>query len=205
MLRHPIFWFFSKLSFVLLLAAGFLLLCSLFASFLLPVLSDSKFPQVSRTPLSILSDFNSAVVWTVSILSLIYSPNLFSNLFSRALEIVPSALTTIGITVTFIFCSFFCPLARSKYLFIFSLSFIFTLWSDGTELIIFNPLFFLFFLFLFFKSCNKDRYHCHINVSYPPPPKKKPKTKQTNQKQKQEHKKPKKKKNQKKKKKKKNH
>ena len=44
----------------------------------------------------------------------------------------PSTPITIGITVTFIFHSFFSSLARSGYSSLFSLSFSFTLWSTGT-------------------------------------------------------------------------
>ena len=35
-------------------------------------LSENKFPQVSRTPLSIMTDFNNAVVWMVSTCPLIF-------------------------------------------------------------------------------------------------------------------------------------
>ena len=154
-------------------------------------LSDSKFPQVSRTLLSILAVLNNAVVCMVStrpptskssspfsnplvtvpnapiIIGIIftcmflsfftslaksrYYPSFhilsvlfcclyilillisnFSWLFAKPLRIVPSAPTTISITVTLMFHSFFSSPARSKYLSIFSLSFIFTVWSAGT-------------------------------------------------------------------------
>ena len=55
-----------------------------------------------------------------------------SSLLSKPLETVPREPKIIGIIVTLIFNSFFSPLARAKYLFIFSLSFIFTLWSAET-------------------------------------------------------------------------
>ena len=61
--------------------------------------------------------------------------SLISNsdsLFSKPLVTVPSAPTIVGITVTFIFHSFFNPLARSEYWSLFSPSFIFTQWSAGT-------------------------------------------------------------------------
>ena len=67
-------------------------------------LSDSKSPQVSRTFLCILADLNNAVVWMVStcpIISKVSCP--FANLF----RIVPSALITISIIVTFMFHIFF--------------------------------------------------------------------------------------------------
>ena len=67
-------------------------------------LSDSKFPQVSRTPLSILYVFNNAVVWMVSTrppTSKSYRP------FNNPLVTVPKAPITIGIIVTLMFDSFF--------------------------------------------------------------------------------------------------
>ena len=57
---------------------------------------------------------------------------VFLILFSRLLEIVPSAPTTTGITIIIMSHNFLSSLARSEYLLIFSLSFIFTLWSTGT-------------------------------------------------------------------------
>ena len=52
--------------------------------------------------------------------------------FSRTSETVPSWPTTTGITIIFRFHSFsFSSQARTKYLFIVLLSFIFNLWSTG--------------------------------------------------------------------------
>ena len=51
---------------------------------------------------------------------------------------------TIGITVTFMFHSFFCSLARFSYLPFFSLSFSFTLWSVWTAKSTIRPVPFLF-------------------------------------------------------------
>ena len=65
--------------------------------------SDSKSSQVSMTPLSILSDLHNAVVWMVSALLSIFNP---SRVFTKPLEIVPSAPITIGITVTVMFHRF---------------------------------------------------------------------------------------------------
>ena len=66
-------------------------------------LSDCKFPQVSRTLLSILADLNNAVVWIVSSRPLISkSPSPCTN----PLVTVPNALIRIGITDTFIFLNF---------------------------------------------------------------------------------------------------
>ena len=82
-------------------------------------LSDSKFPQVSRTLLSIPADLNNAVVWMVSKCPLVSKS--FSS-FTNLLGIVPSAPTTTGITVTFMFHSlfFFSSLTRSRYLPLFA-------------------------------------------------------------------------------------
>ena len=85
-------------------------------------LDGSKSFRVSWTLLGILADLNNAVVWIVSILPLISNS---SRLFSKPLETVLSAPTTTCITVTFMF-------QRSKYLYIFWLSFIFTQWFART-------------------------------------------------------------------------
>ena len=69
---------------------------------------ESESPHVSRTLLSIQADLNNTVVCMVLI-------------FLLPLSTVPTAPTIIGITVTFMFHSFFCTSASSKYLSIFSL------------------------------------------------------------------------------------
>ena len=58
-------------------------------------------------------------------------PQVSKAFFSRPLETIPVAPTVIDITITSMFYSFFSSLLRSKYLSIFSLSFILTLWSAG--------------------------------------------------------------------------
>ena len=118
-------------------------------------MSDSTFPQFSRTPLSILTEFNRVVIWIVFIIPLVFSSHCH---FSMLLETVQNAPTIIDITVTLMFhnlfavlwqdpdicwsfhfllfsfggqlspsysTAFFSSLARSWYLSIFSLSFIF--------------------------------------------------------------------------------
>ena len=87
-------------------------------------LDDSKSPQVSRTLLSILTDFCSTVFRMVSILPLISS---LLSLFLIFLQTVLSALSRIGITVTIMFHNFFSSPARSRYLSTFLPSFTFTL------------------------------------------------------------------------------
>ena len=79
--------------------------------------SDSKSSQVSRTLLSILTDFNNAIVWMVSRPLISKSSSLWTN----PLVTVPSAPVTICITVAFMFHSFFSTLARSRYLSLFFL------------------------------------------------------------------------------------
>ena len=67
-------------------------------------LSDRKSPQISRTLLGILADFNNAVVWMVT-----NSP-LISNSSCPGINLlvtVPKALIIIAITVTFMFHGFF--------------------------------------------------------------------------------------------------
>ena len=92
-------------------------------------LSDSEFPQVSRTLFSILADLNNAIVWTISTCPVISKS---SSPYINLLETVPRALITISIMVAFMFYSFFNSLARSRYLFLFSHSFNFMQWSTGT-------------------------------------------------------------------------
>ena len=53
------------------------------------------------------------------------------NPFTKHLRIVPSAPIRTSITITFLSHTFFSSLARSKYLSLLSLSFIFNLWSAG--------------------------------------------------------------------------
>ena len=111
-------------------------------------LRDSKSPQISRTLLSILANLNNIVVWMVSTCPIICkSFNPFTNLMG----IFPAAPITIGITVTFIFHSFFfTSVARSRYLSLLSLSFNFTGWSGWTaQSTIWKVLFFFFFLLTF--------------------------------------------------------
>ena len=83
--------------------------------------------QISRIILSIKVDFSRTVIWMVSFLLLVFT---FPSFFFMLLGSVPRSLTTIGITVTFMFYIFFsCSLARSIHLSIFLLSFILILFS----------------------------------------------------------------------------
>ena len=110
-------------------------------------LSDSKSPQVSRTLPSILAVLNNAVVWMVSTRP---PTSKSSSPFSNPLVTVPNAPITIGIIVTFKFHSIFNSLSRSRYLFFFSHSFSFILWSAGTAKSTILQV--LFFLLIIIKS-----------------------------------------------------
>ena len=89
----------------------------------------SKSHQISRTLLSILTDFNDDAVWMVSTRPLISKSSCSST---NPLVTVTRAPITIGITVTFMFHNFFNSWARFRYLSSFLLSVNFTLWSVGT-------------------------------------------------------------------------
>ena len=86
----------------------------------------------SRTLLSILVDFYKAVVWMASTCPLISKS---STPFTNSLGIAPSAPTTIGITVAFVFHRFFFS----------SLTIIFPLWSAGKGMSTIWQFFFFFF------------------------------------------------------------
>ena len=74
-----------------------------------------------------------------------------SSPFTNSLVTLQRALITISITDIFMLYSFLNFLARSRYIFFFSLSFNFTLWSIGTAKFTIRQVpFFFFFLFLFF-------------------------------------------------------
>ena len=91
-----------------------------------------KSPEVSRTILSIWSDFNNTVVWMVSARPPISISLIF---FTKAFKDLPSTLIIISITVTFIFDSFsvLCQgLSLSLFSFFFFCVFFFTLSSAGT-------------------------------------------------------------------------
>ena len=94
-------------------------------------LSDSKYPQISRTLLSILVDFNNAIIWILST-----RPPISNSSGPLIKEIVSSTPITIGITVTFRFYHHHhhvVPLARISLTFSrhFSLSFITSGRSSG--------------------------------------------------------------------------
>ena len=112
-------------------------------------LSDSKSPQVSRTRLRILAVLSNTVVWIVSTRP---STSKSSRPFNNPLIIVPNAPITIGTIVTFMFHSFFNSLAKSKYLYFFSLSFRFILWSAGTAKSTSLLILFFFFLLIIMRS-----------------------------------------------------
>ena len=101
-------------------------------------LSDSKSPQVSW--------ITNAVVWMVSARPPI---STFSSPFTYPLVTIQSAPFIIGITETFMFHNYFSPLVRSKYLYLFSFSLIFSLQSAVLAKFIILHVFFFFFFFFF--------------------------------------------------------
>ena len=102
-------------------------------------LSDSKSPRVSWTFLSILADLNCIVVWMVSILPLTSnSTTLFSDSFGTPFQVHQLQLVSPS-SSCFSFCS---SLARSKYLSIFLLSFIFTLVCFNSKIYFMTRFFF---------------------------------------------------------------
>ena len=83
--------------------------------------------------------------WIVSTRPLTYKS---SRPFNNPLVTVPNAPITIGTIVTFMFHSFFNSLARSRYLFFFSLSFRILLWSAGTAKSTILQILFLFLIIM---------------------------------------------------------
>ena len=78
-----------------------------------------------------------SVFWPISTIQLFWRCRLSSNfqlfqLLFPSLGTVPSAPSAIDITVTLVFYRFLSSLARSKQLFLFPLSLLFTLWPAGT-------------------------------------------------------------------------
>ena len=93
-----------------------------------------------------------SVFWLFSVMLLFGWSPLGRQLLNilAPLVTVSKAPITIGIIVTFMFHSFFNSLARSRYLSLFSHSFIFTLWSAGTAKSTILQIF--FFLLIIIRS-----------------------------------------------------
>ena len=125
-------------------------------------MSDSKSPPLSKSLLNILADLNNAAVGMVSIFLLISNS---SSLLSNYLGTVPNAPTNTDIPVTLMIHSFFCSQARSKYMAIFSLSFIFTLWSIGTTKSTWRPVLFSLLLLITTKSCFVTEIRCFVCIT----------------------------------------
>ena len=100
--------------------------------------SDSKSPQVSRTLLSILPDFN-AVGLMVSTYPLICK---FSSPLNESFGIVLRTQLSIGFSVTTTIRSFLSSLAMSWFLFLFSFSFIFLSGPPVLKNLLFGRFFF---------------------------------------------------------------
>ena len=107
----------------------FLWRCSRYLIFFHWILSGSRYPQVSRTLLSIVDDLSNVIVWMVShhpLTSKSFSPS------SNPLVTLPSSSVAIGITVTYMFHIFFPFSSKVQVLLSFSLSSSFSLWSSET-------------------------------------------------------------------------
>ena len=95
------------------------------------ILSDSKFPQVSRALPSILADLNNAVVWMDSTHPLIYKS---ASLYNNPLVTVARAPITIDITIIFMFHSFFSFSSKVKEdIFPFGFFQFYTMISGGSK------------------------------------------------------------------------
>ena len=100
-------------------------------------LRESRSPPISSTLLRILVDLNNAIIWMDTTCLLISKSSSSCTLI------------TISITVIFMLRRFFSSLAKSGYLTLFSLSFCFTPWSDGTAMFTIQQLRLLFWLSLY--------------------------------------------------------
>ena len=108
-------------------------------------LSDSKSSQVSRTFRNILGNLTNAEVWMVSTRPLIFKPSIICT---NPLVIVRRVPITIGITVTFMFQSFFNILEITRHLSFFFFRFLsILLWGQQGQQ---SPSFGKFSLFFFF-------------------------------------------------------
>ena len=125
-------------------------------------LSDSKYLHVSRTLLSIQTNFKYAVVWIVSTRPLVFK---FSSPCTNPLVTVPRASITIGIVVYFMFQSFFSFLARSSYLSLFSPFFNFTLWNDKVHYSAGSLFFSFFFLVTISRSVRLAKSRRSVCIS----------------------------------------
>ena len=140
-------WLFTEVLLLLLLSSNS------FDFFFTPKLADGftlecEWQQVSsslQTLLSILIDLNNAVVWVVSICSLISKS---SNPCNNLLVILSSTPITTDTAVTFMSHSlFFSSPTKSWYLSLISISFCLTQWSTGTSKSGSTGSFFFLFLF----------------------------------------------------------
>ena len=105
-------------------------------------LSDSKYPQVSSTLLSILDNLNNEVVWMVDTRPII---SISSSPYINPLVTVPRASISIGINVTFMFHSFFFQFPSKIEVFILLFHFLSILLCGQPEQ--HSPQFCMFFFF----------------------------------------------------------
>ena len=89
-------------------------------------LNEIKSPQVYKTLLSILADLNDAVVWMISVRPQISNSSIP---VTKRLGIIPSAKIKTGITINFMFHTFFLFSGKVQVLVTLFVFFDFTLWS----------------------------------------------------------------------------
>ena len=111
-------------------------------------LSDSKYPQISRTLFSILGVLNNVRVWMVSTRPL---TSKCSSPFSNPVVTLPKAPYTIDKIVTFMFYSFFqFPCKVEVLIILFTFFQFYSVVNRESKVIIFAiSLFFSFFFFFF--------------------------------------------------------
>ena len=103
--------------------------------------SDIKFPQISRTFLTILAEYKMTLFCNSTTF---VSMPITSSLFLNSLGVIPKAPIIIGMTLTCFFQIFLNFLAKSWYFSIFSNSFASTLLSKGiVKSVILHVFFFL--------------------------------------------------------------
>ena len=124
-------------------------------------LSDSKFPQVSRTLLSILAVHNYSVVLIVSTRR---STSKSSSPLNNPLVTVLNAPITIGIFVTFMFHSFFQFSRKAEVLILFFTFFqLYSVVSRDSKVDSFaNSLFFVVVDYYNIRSSGRDYYYYYL-------------------------------------------
>ena len=106
------------------------------------------------------------LIWKISTCLLVWMISTYPLIpkFTNSLGIVPSAKTTIGITITMFHC-FFSSLASSRHLFIVSPFFTFILWSAGRQSPLFGRFSFWLSTIIWSDHLTKTRWSVCISKS----------------------------------------